>query len=387
MGYSSVQGYNANSVLSSFHIQASAQGYEDFDSTKSDARNSIDFNLASGNSFLTINIKLKRSGSTAMGEGTITNPGRVVELTSANWKAQTSDKKDSATIYPMLTSIDSNANLVVKYSIGTASSSDLDYSVKYEIRGNNCYEIEGSTEESEELAGGRSLSFMRGQQNVEDIVTLYSKSECWNRNDPDLEREFTISIEGRLLQLGDKEAKAQNFIPAKVKVKPVVGAVKDIGGLGDLGELNEIMNLADGVATIGTLPYCINEAGNTGNSKVVSTRGVSDKTAAEKKIVIEFKGSNSFPESLNELAEQVSDYIKGKLRKTPSGCKAYVKTYDNYMGHIEVGQKGFDCNDARVQQGAIQAQPWEKLFCDSVQSGVQNEVKLGGSYTMKTDTT
>jgi hypothetical protein len=385
MGYTSTRNMGMSSVLSNFHVQASASGYESYDSQR-DKRNNIHISAGDEDSLFVINIELERKGSAEMGMGTITNPAREIEVTSATWKAQDSERKSSTNIHPLVTNIDKDANLEITYSIGSGASTSLDYAVDYELSGGSCYEIEGSGER-EEIIGGRSLGFSKGQETVTDYVTLYSKQECWNRNDPGLESEFTLSLEGRLLQIGDNEAKGQEFMPARVKVKPVVGAVKSIRGVSDLSELNGIMNLADGVATVGSLPYCIDEEGNTGDSKIVSTRGVSDRTAAEQKIILEFEGTNSFPNSLMNLAGKVSEYIRERIGKSPVDCKAYVKVHDNYMGHIEVGQRGFSCNDARYQVGAKKVQPWEKLFCDTIESGTPIQVQLGGSYTMKVDST
>jgi hypothetical protein len=85
------------------------------------------------------------------------------------------------------------------------------------------------------------------------------------------------------------------------------------------------------------------------------------------------------------MVKQINDYIRGRVRKSPLDCKAYITVYDKYKGYVEVGQKGFSCADAKVQVGAKQVEPWQKLFCDVVESGVLSQLQLGGTYSMKVD--
>jgi archaellin len=378
LGYTSTQGMATSTILSSFHIQASANGYEEYDSSK--ARESIDVALAGPNGFLTITVKLKRSGSARMGEGTITNPARELELRSADWKAQGSDRRDSTTIHPLVTNIDRDIILAITYTIDMPTGSSLDYSVDYKVSGNDCYEIEAYEAREGEI--GRSLSFWRGQQVVEDLVTLHTKDSCWNNN-PELEKAFTISLEGRLLQIGERETKGQSFAPVRVSVNPAVGATKTVRGLSGLQSLSGSMEFSQGVATIGQLPYCIPAEAKTGDGHLVSSRQ-SDPAAAEKKIVIEFKPT-SFPDTLDDLVGRVEEYIRTRIRKAPMDCKAYIKVLDEGMGKIEVGQTGFGCHDASSPEGARQAQPWERLFCETIAKGASPQLTLGGSYEMRTE--
>ena len=387
MGYSSMQNMALSSFMSSFYLGVNANGYDPYDS-RGGATNSIRLGSASQAGVFTLEIILKRGKGAKIGQGSIVDPAREVLLKSATWKVEQQGKKDTTSIHPLVTSIDKNVNIAVKYGIGGGASDTLDYSVTYTITGNACYEIERSSGPT--ALGNNSpqatLHFKKGQESVEDELIIYTKDNCWQKNEPALETEFTMMMEGRLIQIGDRESTSKTaFTPAKVTVKPVIGATKEVKSTSQLTTLNNMMELQYGVVTIGTVPYCIDEAFNTGKSRAVSARGVSDRTAADQKIVLEFKGTNAFPTTLDEMVKQINDYIRGRIRKSPLDCKAYITVYDKYKGYVEVGQKGFSCADAKVQVGAKQVEPWQKLFCDVVESGVPSQIQLGGTYSMKVD--
>jgi|GEM_PF-1928334 len=403
MGYTSMQGLGMGTFFSNFHMKVSKTGYETYDTVSGD-RTSVSLASGTAGTTLTITVKLKRTGSSRMGAGSIHSPARKVELESPSWSPSDSDRRNSANIYALVNALDKDINLLVTYSLEQGTEQDLDYSIRYNLNGNNCYEVGG---EADTLMGaGRTLSIRKGQSTVTDTVTIYSKSECWGTNNPALENEFTLTLDGRLLQIGDTEvsgriasassgssrtaptAVSQRFESARVRIKPLVGATKEIRGISDLPELNNALMFSDGVVTIGALPYCIDDRANTARSKVVSSlRGVSDKTAAQHKIVIEFKGTSARPPStIEDLATRIGEYIKTRLKKSPLDCKVYVNTYDRYKGHIEAGQRGTACHDARAQVDAKQVQPWEKVFCDAIESGqTEGKLQLGGSYAMQID--
>ncbi len=356
MGYSSMQNMALGNFMSSFYLNVNANGYDPYDS-RAGGTNAIRLGSASQAGVFTIEIILKRGKGAKIGPGSITDPSREVILKSATWKVEQPGKKDATNIHPLVTSIDKNVNIAVKYSIGGGASDTLDYSVKYTITGNACYEIQQSAGPT--ALGNNSpqatLHFKKGQESVEDELIVYTKEDCWTRNNPALETEFTMMLEGRLIQIGERESTARTaFTPAKVTIKPIIGATKEVKSTSQLTTLNNMMELQYGAITIGTVPYCISEDANTGESRVASARGVADRTAADQKIVLEFKGTNSFPTTLDEMVKQINDYIRGRIRKSPLDCKAYITVYDKYKGYVEVGQKGFSCSDAKVQVGAKQ---------------------------------
>ncbi len=392
MGYTSMGSLTMGNFFSGFHLKVSKGGYEDYDSISAD-RSSI--TVSTGQGVVTVTVRLKRAGAQTMGGGSLENPARKVELQGPSWNPQDSDGRNSANLYPLVTSAESDVNLLMTYSIEGGAEQDLEYDIRYTINGNPCYEVGGV---SSSVGGGRTLIVRRGQSTVTDEVTLYSKDQCWIANDPGLESEFTLTLDGTLVQIGSTEVSSassqerlrvrQRFEPVRARIKPLVGATKQIRGISDLQELNDIMMLSGGVVTVGGLPYCIDEKGNTGRSKVVSTlRGVRDKTAAQSKIVIDFKGTNSdTPSDLGTLVDRIKNYITTRMKKSPLDCRVYVNTYDHYMGHIEVGQKGLVCQEAITRVDNRPVQPWEKVFCEAVQSGkTEGRTDLGGSYSMHLD--
>jgi hypothetical protein len=377
IGYSSYQNLNINSFISSFQLRVSAEGYEEF----TPSSDSIRLVTGGPEGIFSVEIILRRREAKKTGGGDITNPAREVELSSANWKVQTSERKDQVDLHPLVTLLDNSIILKVRYSIDEAARDEYDYSIKYTLEGAKCYEIERASD----VLGRSTLTFLKGQDVVEDEGIIYSKDDCWNMNDPALESEFRITLQGQLLQIGDREATSSMFPPTRINMKPLVGATKKISSISDLTELNGIMTLGDGVVTVGSLPNCIDERGNTGKSRMVSMRGVEDQTAADHKIVIEFKGKNAGMQDLMDIISKISDYIRTRFRKSPVDCETYLTVKDKYMGYIIIGQSGFNCLDAGSQEGAKLVEPWEKLFCTVIESGSPQQIPLGGSYAMKVD--
>jgi hypothetical protein len=395
IGYSSVaSNMYAASFLTSFHMGINAKGYEAYDSTK-DGGSGLSFSSWGPEGGLTINVVLKRSTKLRTGGGDITNPERQVEMTSDSWRGVTQEGTSSGvpkgTFYPLVTTVEKDIQLSVKYVLATAANADLAYNIKYSISGNPCFRLEG--EEMYAGPGGKTISVRSGQSVVEDALTISSDENCWSANKLELERDFTLTMDGQLVEVGGKESTAKtHFTATKVTLKPLIGATKSVTSVGELTKLNGILDLQNGVVTKGALPYCISEQANTGKSNRVSASdggNVNDKAAGDRKIVIEFKETNRpFPTTLGDLVAKVSDYIRTRVKKSPMDCKVYINVYNKYKGYIEVGQTGTACHDALspVPGSAKQVEPWEKLFCDTIASGVQPDMQLGGSYSMKTDT-
>lgn len=386
VGYGSMGNLYMDTFLNSFVLRVTSNNYEPYDSVNS-GRTGFSLSLGGPGGMYLVQITLKRkAGAGAIGGGDITDPARSIELVSASWKPQESSGKDSVTVYPLVTLNDRNIHVRVRYALKSAATDDLEYQVKYSLTGSRCYEISGG----QTIMGGHTMQVRKGQTTVDDELTITTSDSCMANNDQGLETEFGMTVGGKLLQIGSNEARAsRDFTPAKVTLRPIVGATKRISTVSDLTQLSNAMTLSNGVVTSGALPYCVPEAGNTARSRAVSTLGVVDPVAAKKKIVIEFKGTNAFPATLDDLTTKISDYIRNSIRKAPMDCKAYVtvKSTQNNMGYIEVGQRGASCFDAKVQVPgtAKTVDPWQKLFCDIIEGGMQNQIALSGSYTMKVD--
>jgi len=380
-GYGQITNMYPEAFLSSFVLRIEANGYEKYDSTAS-GREGFSISIGGPGGMYRLDVILKRKSiAVATGSGDVSNPLKSVELTSSSWKSQGSSNKEMI-VYPIVTTNNKNIHLRVRYTLSEPATQELDYQVKYAISGSRCYEISGG----QLITGGTTLTILAGQTAVDNELTLYATDNCLASNDQSLESDFVMTMDGQLVQMGGREATARNkFTPAKVSIKPIIGATNMISGVSDLTKLSGTMTLSNGVATSGPLPYCIADNANTGKSRV-SASGVTDKSAVAKKIIIEFKGANAnLPSTLGDLKSKIEDYIRNSIRKAPLDCGAYVTVKGDYMGHIEVGGRGTACHDAKVQVGAKQVEPWEKLFCDLVASGMQDQVALGGSYTMKVD--
>lgn len=383
VGHTPTSGFYLDSFLNSFQLTVSAKGYQEFDSRTAD-RDRIRLASGTGGMFA-VEVVLTQDYLSEMGEGTIINPSRTVELLSESWKVQNEEKKNYVNLYPLVSKADDNVNLLVTYDIGGPAPDTMDYTIDYKISGGGgCYEVEAGADTT---AGGRTVSLRKGQSVVEDELTVHTDEACWELNKVELEKGFHLVTEGRLLQIGDKEAEAEKFDPARVEVHPIVGATREIRGVGDLSELKGLMELAEGVATSGSLPYCIDEKKNTGSSAVVRGSDIGSQTAAEKKIVITFpRARGELPEDIQAVADKTKEYAREILDKTPLDCVVYVTSGDDYMGDIEVGQTGFACAETKVRVGEQEVEPWEKLFCDAVEAGQgEGEIPLTSTYTMRID--
>lgn len=381
VGYTSTKSLTLSAILSSFYINVRANGYEPFDS-KSTGGARIRMSSASPGGIFTIEVVLKRGKASKKGGGSIIDPARQVELLSPSWKPQTSEARQFINLHPLVTSNDRDISLKATYSLNSAAPDELSYVVNYRIIGNPCYKIESSALER----GGKPLIFKKGQKAVEDELKIYSEDLCWENNDPRLESEFTMEMTGQLVQIGEKEARSTvRFTTVRLKIKPVVGATREINGLSDLPELSNIMSLSEGVVTIGRLPYCIPKTGNTGKSRLVSLHGIRDRTAMDQKIVIDFKGtSTQLSSDVSSMVKKIINYIRTKSGRSTIDCKAYITWKDQYKGYVEVGQRGFSCYSARLKIGAKEAQPWEKLFCEVIGGGqTEGNLQLGQGYAMR----
>ena len=396
-GYTSTQGLYLDTFFTSFYVKVDAKGYESYDSSKGDRTNvRLRASAGTAGSMFGIDIILKRGKGAKMGQGSMVDPARTVELRSADWKAEQAGKGAQTKLSPLVTEHDRYIDLLVKYTVEETLTADLQYTAKYTLSGTNCYYIE-DTEGAAATAqpGGRIISFGRGQGTVEDYVMIKSKDNCWDNNEGSLETPFTLNMEGELKQIGDKESTAKTkFTPARVTLEPLVGALKEVNTISDLTKLKNQMEFKYGVVTIGNEPYCITDKAKTSNSKFFSGSSgePNDKAAAKHKILIKFNDpSSQLPTTMNSLVEKIQEYIRTKIKKSPVDCKAYVKVTNKYKGFVEVGQTGSNCHDAQAQYQVPgtatmrQADPWQKMFCDLVTNGVQQQIALGGSYAMKVD--
>jgi hypothetical protein len=385
-GYSSFPQYpSLDYIFSAFTLRISSKGHEPID-TRTTGRPDARIQYL-GNGMVRVDVVLKSSGGLTVGEGTLSNPHREVSLEEGDeWKASSSSR-DVISLYPIITLSDGDINLRVKYTIESAASDDLDYVARYQLSGSRCFELQGFTP-----AGGtgwdRDFPLSRGQSSFEDSIVIHSKDECWSENDVSLEGTLLLTIDGQLSRIGDQEVKATNrFSATKVSLEPLVGADKELRDIGSLTKLSGGMTFADGVVTTGALPYCIDAKANTGKSKVASDRGVRDRSAADYKIILEFKGTNAdIPSILSDSVRSIMDFIKDRLKKTPVDCKVYIRVEDRYMGYVEAGETGKLCYDARTQDGAKSYEPWEKLFCEAVEKGIPPDIQLKQGYSMRTDT-
>ena len=381
VGYGALTGLYTNTFASSFILRAEANGYEPYDTASSGA-SGISLSMGGPNGMYKIELKLKRKQGTATpsssGKGDITDPTKGVTLSSASWKSPTGST--AAAFFPLVTINDRNINLKIKYELANPATDELYYKAKYSISGSSCYELPADVGGT---LGGRDLSFSKGWTTIEDDLTIYAKDMCFTNSEQSLETALTVTIDGQLVQIGGKEATVtKRFSPLRVSLTPLVGATKKISSASDLSQLNSIISLANGVVTEGKVPYCVD---SLKARTELSQSWKTDPQAAAKKIVIKFKGENSFPSTFDSLVTALNEVVRNTLRKAPTDCKVFIDVQNKNMGYIEVGQSGTSCHDARAKEGSKDVQPWEKLFCTAIESGVQGTISLGSSYTLKTD--
>ncbi|MBN2518832.1 MAG: hypothetical protein JXB14_08330 [Candidatus Altiarchaeota archaeon] len=397
--YEDLGRYSQTDFLSRYYIRITARGYEDFDS-RTAKQGSMRYNYQT-NSMIRVDVTLKKTNVTDAqkpGEGTILDPKKMVELKEdeGRWK-ETQVEKSGIALYPVVKEPDREVGLDVQFSLNTAPTEELNYLITYEASGSKCYsmEVTGDGKKAE-----KNVHFRSGQREIRESVTLYSnKGDCWANNDPALEEPFYITISGKLLQIGNREVAQKNtFNPVKVKVEPVVGAIQEVKTLQDLSKLRGRMTLSQGVVTIGKVPYCIEEKGNTGKSRLFSgVTTLKEGSAAEQKIILEFKEMGSpIPQDLESAMNQVTDYILNKIRKTPIACRTYVKVSDKYMGYVQAGQDNkykelgvmstgrTTCPEVTFKVNGLDREVWEKLFCEAIEKGKPETIPLDKGYEIRT---
>lgn len=384
VGYSSTQSLSAASMLSSFHIVVSGgENYEDYDSRASGS-SSIDFGMAGPGGMIRVIIKLKPKAG-ARSAANYIRPARAVEYVGETWKEN--QELPHPIVYPVVTDHTRDMDFTITYDVGAEAAKEYSYSVNYKIVGNPCYEV---TVNRDGLSG-RTIEVPRGRQIVEDYLTVYSNEACWARNDPNLERDFDLTLEGKLIRIGDAEAKVTSqFASQKVRIRPLVGATEQIATISDLTRLQDRLKLRYGVATVGSdLPYCITRNSNTGMTRLRDARGADQEDVAAYKIVLDFTKKTD-QTSYEGLITKIRDLIRDQTSKAPLDCKLYFTVDDTYMGYVSAWQEGMTCRDAQIRVPEL-SQPidiWEYVFCSAVREVIQDgKIKLpNSSYSIYIDT-
>ena len=385
-GYSFLASSVGDTFLLKYRLKIRSEGYYPFDSEIS--KTDVEFSLDSGDKEVTLTVRMMkipmhpmwntaRPGTAVPGKGgtgKVEDPKRTVSLAEEGWKSS-----DNSAVYPSISKKSHTFVLNYDFVVDSPFQDMAVYRIVYTMS-SPCYEITGCS--GGQVTGNKQQCektiTLRYPSKATDKLSIKAKSSCLQNNDPRLEDELQVKMEGKLLSLGYKDVqKSQSFQPLTRVIGPLIKSEASIKDTAQLTQLKDKHGFADGVITGGRLPYCINAKENTENYRYFTDDG-----RKKQKTYLEFQPSATLPEDIQKTVDKMGDnQMNGKKVKTD--CQAFVKIVNDgaFKNRVLVGQAGNDCSNVKDEQGH---EPWEVLFCKAVDNTKTDKMKLQNDKLMYT---